>query len=78
MDVAPFAALVWGRVLFQHKLDTAQIIDFFNRYGERTNPEKICAAPSPGASPSIILSPGAPEPTGPPAVEPATASPSGT
>jgi hypothetical protein len=75
----PFAALVWGRVLFQDKLDTAQILEFFSRYAERTNPEKICASPSPGASPSFILSPGAPEPTGPPAVEPgATASPSGT
>ena len=26
---APIAALLWGRVLFQDKLDAAQILEFF-------------------------------------------------
>jgi hypothetical protein len=48
----PFAALVWGRLLLLDTLDTAKILAFYQAYGERTNPEPQCAAPSPspGAS----------------------------
>jgi len=42
----PYAALVWGRVLPLSELDTTQILDFWRIWGERTNPEPQCAAPS--------------------------------
>ena len=50
----PYAALVWDRVLPMQTLDQATILDFYARYAERTNPEKLCTAPSasPSASPS--------------------------
>ena len=48
----PYAALVWGRVLPLETIDTAAILDFYARYGERTNPEKLCASPSPSVEPS--------------------------
>jgi hypothetical protein len=54
----PYAALVWDRVLPMESLDQAAILDFYARYGEQTNPEKLCGAPSPsgpaepGGSPS--------------------------
>jgi Protein of unknown function (DUF3105) len=49
----PFAALVWDRVLPLETLDQAAILDFYARYAERTNPEKLCeASPSPSAEPS--------------------------
>ena len=38
----PIAALLWGRVLFQQKLDTQQILDFFNTQAELHNPEPQC------------------------------------
>jgi hypothetical protein len=61
---APFAAVVWGRVLFQDKLDIPQMLAFFDQYGDRTNPEQQCntnPSPSPGASaaPSASGSPAA-------------------
>jgi hypothetical protein len=43
----PYAALVWGRVLPLAEMDTTQILDFWQVWGERTNPEAQCAAPSP-------------------------------
>jgi hypothetical protein len=46
----PFAALVWGRVLPLQTLDTQAILDFYAAWGEKTNPEQQCTAPS--ASPS--------------------------
>ena len=51
---SPFAVLVWGRVLPLESFDEAAIMDFWNTFGERTNPERFCALPSPGsdASPS--------------------------
>ena len=52
----PYAALVWDRVLPMQTLDQAAVLDFYARYGERNNPEKLCnpsASPgSPSASPS--------------------------
>ena len=49
----PFAALVWDRVLPLDTIDQAAILDFYTRYGERANPEKLCeASPSPSAAPS--------------------------
>ncbi len=51
----PFAALVWGRVLPLNELDTAQILEFWQLWGERTNPEPLCAEASP--SPSAATSP---------------------
>jgi hypothetical protein len=48
----PFAALVWDRVLPLETLDQAAIFDFYARYAERTNPEKLCPVPEPSAGPS--------------------------
>jgi hypothetical protein len=50
----PYAAMVWGRVLPLNELDTAQILEFWQIWGERTNPEALCApaSPSPSAEPS--------------------------
>ena len=63
--VAPFeqmptkyAALLWDRALYLDSLDTKQVYDFFNRYGERVvdgtfvaPPEPQCAVPSPASPP---------------------------
>lgn len=46
----PFAALVWGRVLPLQTLDTATILAFYQQWGEKTNPEPLCASPSPTTS----------------------------
>jgi hypothetical protein len=46
----PYAALVWGRVLPLNELDTAQILEFWQIWGERTNPEALCAPASPAPS----------------------------
>ncbi len=77
----PFAALVWGRVLPLQSLDEAAILQLDVTYGERTNPEKLCApspspsapgsaAPSgssaPSAAPSASASPKAPGPSATP------------
>jgi hypothetical protein len=51
----PYAALVWGRVLPLNDLDTAQILEFWQIWGERSNPEPQCATPS--AAPSTEASP---------------------
>ena len=53
----PFAALVWGRVLPLATLDQQAILDFYSAWGEKTNPEQQCAAPS--ASPSGSVTPSA-------------------
>jgi uncharacterized protein DUF3105 len=57
----PYAAMVWDRVLPMETLDQAAVLDLYARYGERTNPEKLCnpsASPSavPSASPSAVPS----------------------
>ncbi|TAK02013.1 MAG: DUF3105 domain-containing protein [Chloroflexota bacterium] len=58
----PFAALLWGQVLPLDTLDTQLILDFFAQQGERSNPEALCAAPTPTPAPT-----GTPGPTGSPA-----------
>ena len=49
----PYAALVWDRVLPMQTLDQAAVLDFYGRYAERNNPEKLC---NPSASPSVAPS----------------------
>jgi hypothetical protein len=64
---APIAALLWGRILFQAKLDTAQILEFFRTQAERKNPEPQCVqpTPTPAATAAPSVSPGASESAGP-------------
>ena len=47
----PYAAVVWGRVLFLDTLDTAKIATFAAQSADR-GPEPQCQAALPGASPS--------------------------
>jgi hypothetical protein len=54
-----YAALVWNRALYLDTLDTAQIYEFYTRYGERVvdgkfvaPPEPQCAVPSAQPSPA--------------------------
>ena len=61
----PFAAIVWDRVLPMQTLDQQAIIDFYLQYGERTNPQQLCASPGPSASPS-----GSPGASGSPSTAP--------
>jgi hypothetical protein len=63
----PFAAVVWGRVLPLETLDQAAILDFYTRYGERTNPERYCEVPEPSAAPSAS---GSAAPSASPAASP--------
>ncbi len=60
---APIAALLWGRELFQTKLDTAQILDYFKTQAEQHNPELECQRPAPSAGPAPSGS-AAPAPSG--------------
>jgi hypothetical protein len=48
----PYAALVWDRVLPLQDLDREAILALYDAYAERTNPEKLCAVPSPSPSES--------------------------
>ncbi len=74
--VWPFAALVWGRVLPLEALDQPAILEFYATWGEKTNPEKLCEAPS--ASPSASAS-GSPSASPAPSASPsASSSPSGS
>lgn len=61
----PIAALLWGRVLFQDKLDTAQILEYFRTQAELHNPEPQCARPSPTPPAAPSASPGASSSTTP-------------
>jgi hypothetical protein len=79
---APIAGLLWGRVLFQDKLDTAQLLEYFRTQAELHNPEPQAGCPSrqptpaplpsvsPGASSSPASSPSAPPSASPVAGEP--------
>jgi hypothetical protein len=79
----PYAAMVWGRVLPLQTLDNQAILDFWNTWGERTNPEEQpgCdprTSPVPSSSAAPAASPSTAAPAGPssvPSVSPA-ASPS--
>jgi Protein of unknown function (DUF3105) len=69
----PYAALLWGLVLPLETLDTAQILEFWQIKGERTNPEQQCqpvASPAPSAESSAAPSV---EPSAAPSVEPSAA-----
>ena len=50
----PFAALVWGRVLPLQTLDQQAILDFYQTFGERTNPEELCPGARESAAPSAL------------------------
>jgi hypothetical protein len=51
----PFAALVWERALPLDTFDEDAISEFWDVWGERTNPEQLCTPASPA--------PGSPEPS---------------
>lgn len=51
----PFAVLVWDRVLPLQTLDQQAVLDFYAIWGEKTNPEHLCQAPS--ASPPASTEP---------------------
>ncbi len=51
----PYAALLWGQVMPMDTLDAQLARDFFAQQGERTNPEALCAKPTP--TPAPIASP---------------------
>lgn len=74
----PFAALVWGRLLPLQSLDEAAILQLDVTYGERTNPERLCA-PSPSPSAPGSAPSGSPTPSAAPSATPSatpSASPS--
>jgi hypothetical protein len=67
---APYAAIVWGRVLYLDTLDTQRVLDFFAAEGERGNPEPQCAAsPPPAGAPPPAASP-SPDASASPGVSP--------
>jgi hypothetical protein len=72
----PFQAIVWGRVLTLDSFDQAKILAFWQQWGEKTNPEPQCAAPSPSASVAPSGSPAASESVAPSATPIATPAPS--
>ncbi|MGH2512714.1 MAG: DUF3105 domain-containing protein, partial [Candidatus Limnocylindrales bacterium] len=49
---APFAALVWDRLLYLNTVDKAKILQFYESEAETTNPEMQCPRPSPSIPPS--------------------------
>ena len=54
----PFAALVWERELPLETFDEDAILEFWNTWGEQTNPEKLCAPPSTAPSSPVSPAPG--------------------
>lgn len=74
----PYAAIVWGRVLFLNTLDMAQITTFYAQSADR-GPEPQCAQAQPGYTPSSgpATSPAA-SPTPAASPSPAAVSPSAT
>jgi hypothetical protein len=53
----PFVAMVWGRVLPLDKWDPDTVLAFWNQWGDRTNLENRCAAPSSSPSPGASTEP---------------------
>jgi hypothetical protein len=48
----PYAVLLWGQVLPMTTFDAQLARDFFAQQGERTNPELLCAKPTPTPIPA--------------------------
>jgi hypothetical protein len=74
-DASNFTALVWDVVLPMDTLDETAMFAFYTAHGERNNPEKRCAAPTPTPAPAT------PTPAATPASTPGatpSASPAGT
>jgi Protein of unknown function (DUF3105) len=69
----PFTAMVWGRALPLQTFDTDAIMQFYDAWGEKTNPEPLCAAPSPSATPAPSGSPST-APSAAPSATPASSS----
>ena len=70
----PYAAMVWGRVLPLETVDTTQILELWQTWGERTNPEKQCQPVVESPAPSVPASPGtSAEPSAAPSVAPSAA-----
>ena len=54
----PYAAIVWDRVLLLNTLNRSQILAFYQRWGDLTNPERLnCPLPS-GSPAAASASPG--------------------
>jgi hypothetical protein len=73
----PYAALVWDVVLPMDTIDEDLLFEFYARQGERFNPEKLCAEPTPTPGPTPTAGPATPTPTASPVASPA-ASPAGS
>lgn len=72
----PYAVLVWDVILPLQTLDEAAIFDFYARQGERFNPEKVCAPPTPTPRPTPTAAPtGTAAPSVGPSAAPASGSP---
>lgn len=79
----PYAAVVWGRVVFLNSLDVGAITTFYAQSADRA-PEPQCQqavpgytpTPGPAASPAASASPVAPAASPAPSSSPAAASPS--
>jgi hypothetical protein len=61
-----YAAVVWNRALLLDDLDIPEMLEFWNQWGERNNPERQCAPPTASPSVSFETSP-APDASGSPA-----------
>jgi hypothetical protein len=53
----PYAALLWGQVLPMETFDPQVVRDYFSQQGERTNPEGLCAKPTPTPEPTAEPAP---------------------
>jgi hypothetical protein len=77
----PFQAILWGRVLPLQTLDQAQILAFWNQWGERTNPEDQCPSvprttPAPTSAASGSAAPSAAPTAAPTSAPSVSAAPS--
>jgi hypothetical protein len=52
-----YAAVVWNRALLIDDLDIPEMLAFWQQWGERNNPERQCAPPSPSPSANVATSP---------------------
>ncbi|MBM4407121.1 MAG: DUF3105 domain-containing protein [Chloroflexi bacterium] len=65
-----FAAVIWNRTLLLDELDIPKMLEFWDLYGERNNPERQCAPPTPTTTPSVTFGTESPAPS--PAASPAS------